>query len=165
MDRVFAATIVAAVVLLGAGVLAGAYLAGTGAFDEPFRVDPAVTHFEATNATCGAPPGNVSAGAGTADESTFLTVAANVTLEPDTGLDNATLERVGLANYTLAVDTGAGDAPACDGGQAVARFVATVQVPHSEDEPYGVTVRHRGETVAVVTNGPETQGPEVNETG
>lgn len=165
MDRVFVATVVAAVALLAGGVLAGVYLAETGAFDEPFRVDPAVTHFQATNATCGATLGNASAAAAAAADSTYLQVADNVTVDPGTALDNATLERVGLANYTLTIETGPGDAPACDGGPAVARFTATVQLPHSQNESYGVTVRYRGETVAVITNGPGAGGPVVNGTG
>lgn len=158
MDRTFAATAVAALLLVAGGVGAGLLLSGTGAFDEPFRVDPALTQFSAGNATCVADAGpNSTVRSSVADDSTYLTVDRNVSVRgPGAAVANASFERVGLANYTLALETAGGDRRGdCVAGRAaVVPVRATVQVPHSADEPFRVTVVRDDEPVLVVRNGP-----------
>jgi hypothetical protein len=158
MDRPFLATVVAAVLLLAAGVGAGVYLGGTGAFDERPRVDPALTGFTAAAASCVADPvGNTTISLATQGEDSFLTIERNVTV-PDTGhgLD-AAFERTSLANYTLTVTPIDTDKPAreCeDGAVPRAEFVATIQVPHAGNESYRVSVVAGDRRVATIRNEP-----------
>lgn len=167
MDRTFAATVVAALLLVAGGVGAGLLLSGTGAFDEPLRVDPALTQFSAGNATCAADPAfNTTAQLTVQDDSTYLSVDRNVTVPgPGYTLGDASFERVGLANYTLSMESvrvgGQGSCP--DGTTPVVPVRASVQVPHSEGEPFRVTVVRDGEAVAVLRNDPE--GLSVEEVG
>lgn len=159
MDRTFLATVVAAVLLVAGGIGAGVYLSGTGAFDQRFRVDPAVTQFHASNATCVADPdGNLTVSKAVADNSTYLSFTRNVTVPSDDNtVANASLARVGLANYTLSMQsvvTGR-DGEGCPAGTTpVVEVTGTVQVPHSREEPYRVTVVYDDEVIAVVRNQP-----------
>lgn len=159
MDRTFLATVVAAVVLLVAGVGAGVYLGGTGVFDQQPRVDPALTQFSAGNATCtDASTANTSVSLSTDEEgSSFLLVRRNVTVPDPAHTLNASFERVELANYTLALHSVETDATVdgCPAGESPrVPVTATVQVPHSHNESYGVTLVHDGDRIATVHNQP-----------
>lgn len=158
MDRPFLGTMVAAVLLLAAGVGAGVYLGGTGVFDERPRVEPALTGFTASGAACvDDPVANTTVDVATQEDDSFLTISRNVTV-PDTGHGlNASFERASLANYTLTIAPVATDKPAreCeDGAVPQAEFIATVQVPHSGNESYAITVVGDGRRLTTIRNRP-----------
>lgn len=159
MDRAFLATVVATVVLLGAGIGVGVYLGETGAFDDRPRVEPAVSGVFVEGVTCTAEPApNATVTAGNTSRGTFLTLTAELPMRDDARPPtNATVEASGLANYTLAIEerTG-GDAQTCeDGERAVATVRVDFEVPHPGEEPFGVTVTYREDAVFEIRNGPE----------
>ncbi|MFB6191776.1 MAG: hypothetical protein ABEI11_00465 [Haloarculaceae archaeon] len=155
MDRAFLATVVASVILLAGGVAGGLYLGGTGAFDDRPRVTPRVTQFDAGGIACTSDPATAPrVDPGNTTRGTFVVVRANLTVEGSRPT-NATLDRVGLANYTLTyetVPTGT-DCPA--GETAVVRTLVSLQVPHRGGEPFRVTARYRDRTVFTLRNTPE----------
>jgi hypothetical protein len=159
MDRAFLATVVAAVVLLGVGIGAGVYLGETGAFDDQPRVDPAVSGVFVENTTCTtAPAANATVSAGNTSRGSFLILTTDLPLDegaaPPT---DATIERSGLANYTLAIESRSTDeAPTCGADEtAVATVRVDFEVPHPGEEPFGVTVTYRDDALFRVRNSPE----------
>lgn len=156
MDRRFAATVAASVLLLGAGVGAGVFLGGMGLFDQQPRVDATVTSFNSTAATCVASPDTTpDVDIGNTTRGSFLLVRTNVTVAgPDSRIRNATLAETGLANYTLTYEAATGDATCPDGEQAMVATQTAFQVPHRGGEPFGVTVRHRDRTLFELRNTP-----------
>lgn len=158
MDRAFLATVVAAVALLVAGVGAGVFLGGTGAFDERPRVEPAVTGFSTGNVTCTLSPVTTpKIDSGNTSRGTFLVLRTNVSLADSSALPtNATIEEVGLANYTLALDSDATVDVACADGETPVVFTQVFfEVPHPGAEPYGVTVTYGDEVLFRIRNSPE----------
>lgn len=157
MDRTFLAVTAASVVLLAAGIAGGAYLTGSGLFDQQPRVDPAVTTFDAADPVCVTDPDTTPVvDIGNTTRGSFLVIRANLSVAgPDTTIENATLAGAGLANYTLTYVPGTeGDASCPDGEQAVVRTQTSFQVPHPGGEPFGVTVRYDDETLFRLRNTP-----------
>lgn len=156
MDRTFLATVVATVVLLGAGLAAGLYIGGTGTFDERQRVDAEVTGFFVGNVTCEIEPNTTPAvDVGNTTRGSFLTLEVNVTARDSRLPVNATIDETALAQYNLSYAPG-GSAPDCAAGEsAVVPTRVDFQVPHPGREPFGVTVRYGNETLLIIENGNE----------
>lgn len=156
MDRTFLATVLAAVVLLAGGVAAGLYLSGTGAFDEPQRVDARVTGFFGGNATCVAEPDtSPDVTVGNTSKGSFLILEVNVTARDGRLPNNVSLVEMDLASYVLRYARGV-SAPDCPAGETAVRSTRVdFQVPHPGAEPFGVTVRYANETLFVLENGHE----------
>lgn len=158
MDRTFLATVVATVVLLAAGIGVGVYLGDTGAFDDRPRVDPAVTGVFPRGVACVADPtANATVNAGNTTRGSFLTLTVELPLDEGTAPPtNATLDESGLANYTLALESGSGEQPTCDAGESpVATVRVDFQVPHPGEEPFGVTVTYRDAALFRIRNDPQ----------
>ncbi|WP_255196888.1 hypothetical protein [Halorarius litoreus] len=158
MDRAFLATVLAAVVLLVAGIGAGVFLGGTGAFDDRPRIDPAVTGFSAGNVTCKPNPATTpKVDTGNTSRGTFLVLRTNLSLaDAETLPTNATIRESGLANYTLTIEPGAAAVPTCDDDETPVVFTQVFfEVPHPGEEPYGVTVTYGDDALFRLRNDPQ----------
>lgn len=156
MDRRFAATLAASVLLFAVGVVAAVFLGGTGLFDQQPRVDAEVTGFNGTGATCTAAPDTTpTVDIGNTTRGSFLILRTNVTVPgPESRIDEATLAEQGVANYTLTYEGTTDDTACPDGEQAIVATQVSFQLPHRGGEPFGVTVRYRNRTLFELRNKP-----------
>lgn len=166
------ASVLVAVLLLAVTVAAGAAVfgvdpadvasavAGPDADAEP-PVSPAVTSFTAASGVCvDRPRRNSSIALRSTANNSYVVVEQNATVPDSSHTVRAErLVRTGPRNYTLSVATSETDGPNRDCSEAAqVRYEASLQVPHGDDEPFAVVIRHDGERVGAVYNGADGSG-------